>query len=90
MQRRNFLVALGLAPTALIGAETMVKSSDESDLVVVPSDRVDAVSMARAFRELADGIEKGEILVRSFEVHSSIRADEIMAHELKTEICFKV
>lgn len=87
--RRNFLVALGLAPVAAIGAETMVIQREEPELKAVGPDCIDRSSMSQALRNLADLIEKDQIQLASFDVHSLLKPGTLMIHTLHMELLFK-
>lgn len=86
--RRNFLTMLGLAPTALIGAETITKGNEKPDIVTAPTD-VDAESMARAFRALAEAIANRDLHIASFVTQSSMKPGNVMTHTMTVDMFFK-
>lgn len=88
--RRTVLALLGLAPaSAAVGAESFVPPPDGKGLAPMAGPTTD-VAIATALRNMADAIDRGEIVTTDISVDGSLRANEIMKHRLAVEFYYAV
>lgn len=84
--RRAALTVLGLAPAAAITPEDFSVAQPLSHGFLFGRDRQ---KVSDALRKLADDIEAGGTHVTRLDMHSALRHDEFLTHELVIQFALK-